>query len=85
MDFVTETSLIDTQFLTFGITSLLKFVFSFLLILYVIYSLFLALRVRILVDSIRTPWNPFLRKLAFFHLYAVIICGGVALLLIIMA
>jgi|GEM_PF-3921556 len=71
--------------LSFGLGSLFKVVFTLLFILYVAYSFFLALRIRILSNTISTPWNKTLRRLAFFHLYAVIVGGGVALFLILIA
>jgi len=73
----------STAILGFGF--LFKILFAALLILYIIYSYFLALRIRILADSVRTPWNESLRRLAFFHLYAVIVVGLLALLLIVVA
>ena len=73
----------NTSILGFGF--LFKILFAALLILYITYSYFLALRIRILADSVRTPWNKSLRRLAFFHLYAVIVVGLLALLLIVVA
>lgn len=69
----------------FGFAFLFKIVFAMLLILYIAYSFFLALRVRILADTVKTPWNKFLNRLAFFHLYAVIVVGSLALFFIIIA
>lgn len=69
----------------FGFAFLFKIVFAMLLILYIAYSFFLALRVRILADTVTTPWNKFLKRLAFFHLYAVIVVGSLALFFIIIA
>ncbi len=69
----------------FGFSFLFKIVFSLLLILYITYSSFLALRVRILADTVRTPWNDTIKRLAFFHLYAVIVVGSLALFLIMIA
>ncbi len=84
MDLVTEAG-IGPAGAFFGFSFLFKIVFALLLILYISYSFFLALRVRILADTVRTPWNEFLKRLAFFHLYAVIVVGSLALFLIMIA
>lgn len=84
MDLVTDAGVGATGW-AFGFGFLFKIVFAVLLILYIAYSFFLALRVRILADTIRTPSNKSLERLAFFHLYAVIVVGLIALFLIIIA
>jgi len=84
MDLVTQVG-VETPGIAFGFAFIFKIIFSLLLILYIAYSFFLALRVRILADTVRTPSNNSLRKLAFFHLYAVIIVGSIALFFIIIA
>lgn len=84
MDLVTEAGIGPSGF-AFGFSFIFKILFSFLLILYIAYSFFLALRVRILADTVRTPWNDTLKRLAFFHLYAVIVVGTLALFLIMIA
>jgi hypothetical protein len=84
MDLIGETGP-NIPFITFNIGSVFKIVFSFLFILYVAYSFFLALRIKILVQTVFTPWNTFIKRLAFLHLYAVIIVGGLSLFLIIIA
>ena len=71
--------------MSFGLGSIFKVVFTLLFVLYVSYSFFLALRIRILSNTVQTPWNKTLRRLAFFHLYAVIVGGGVALFFIFVA
>ncbi len=84
MDLVTQAGIEGSSFI-FDFSFLFKIMFSLLLILYIAYSLFLSLRVRILVDTIRTPWNKSLERLAFLHLYAVIVVGLLALFFIIIA
>jgi hypothetical protein len=84
MDLITEAGIEPTG-IVFGFSFLFKIVFGLMLILYIAYSYFLALRVRILADSVKTPWNKRLQRLAFFHLYAVIVVGLLALLLIVVA
>jgi predicted PurR-regulated permease PerM len=84
MDLITDFGTnIDTM--VFSIGFFLKIAFGLLFILYIAYSFFLALRVRILADTVVTPWNKTLERLAFFHLYAVILIGLLALSLIVMA
>ena len=84
MDLVTEVG-VDAPGMVFGFAFLFKIVFAFLTILYIAYSFFLALRVRIIADTVRTPSNKSLERLAFFHLYAVIVIGLIALFFIIIA
>lgn len=84
MDLITDVGT-NVEIAAFGIGFLLKIAFGLLLILYIAYSFFLALRVRILADTVKTPWNKTLQRLAFFHLYAVILVGLTALSLIVMA
>jgi hypothetical protein len=84
MDLITNAGIEKTS-LVFGFAFIFKILFAFVLILYIAYSFFLALRIRILVDTVRTPWNAYLKRLAFFHLYAVIVIGSVALFLIMIA
>ncbi len=76
---------IDTTVINIGFAFLFKIAFSVLLLLYVAYSYFLALRIRILADTVRTPWNKSLQRLAFFHFYAVILIGLLALFFIVIA
>ncbi len=84
MDLITDAGIGPTG-IVFGFSFLFKIIFSVLLILYIAYSFFLALRVRILADTVKTPSNSSLKRLAFFHLYAVIVIGFIALFLIIIA
>jgi len=84
MDLISETGT-NIPLIAFNIGSMFKLLFSFVFILYAAYSFFLALRIKILVQTAYTPWNKFLKRLAFLHLYAVIIVGGVSLFLIIIA
>jgi len=76
---------INEGIITFGFAFLFKIAFSILFLLYIAYSYFLALRIRILTDTVRTPWNKTLERLAFFHLYAVILIGLLALFFIVIA
>ncbi len=71
--------------INFGFDYLFKIAFSMLLLLYILYSYFLALRVKILADTVRTPWNASLQRLAFSHLYVVILVGLLALFFIVLA
>ncbi len=84
MDFVADAG-VGTTGLVFGFGFLFKIVFALLLILYILYSVFLSLRIRILTDTVKTPSNGSLKRLAFFHLYAVIVVGLLALFFIIIA
>ena len=76
---------LDGTVINIGFAFLFKIAFSILLLLYIAYSYFLALRVKILADTVRTPWNKSLERLAFFHLYAVILIGLLALFFIVIA
>ncbi len=76
---------IDGTAINLGFGFLFKIAFSILFLLYIAYSYFLALRVKILIDTVKTPWNKYLKRLAFFHLYAVILIGLLALLFIVIA
>ncbi len=76
---------INDAVITFGFAFLFKIAFSVLLLLYIIYSYFLALSIRILADTVKTPQNKYLQRLAFFHLYVVILVGLLSLFLIVVA
>ena len=84
MDLITDTG-IGTTGIDFSFGFVFKFAFTILFFLYVIYSYLLASRVKILADTVRTPWNKSLERVAFFHLYAVIVVGLFAVFLIVIA
>ncbi len=63
----------------------LKLLGAVILLGYFVYAILLSLRVRILADTVRTPFNGTMRFLSALHVILALIGGVVALLLILVA
>lgn len=85
MDFISGIGASEVNMVGFGFGFILKLIFVILFGMYIFYSFFLALRIRILSDTVQTASNSLLKRLAFLHLYAVILIGLLAMALIILA
>lgn len=71
--------------MTLTIGLMLKLVGAVILTGYFIYSILLSLRVRILADSVKTPFNGTMRFLSTLHVIMVLIGGAISILLILVA
>jgi TRAP-type C4-dicarboxylate transport system permease small subunit len=76
---------INTMQITFwGASGILKALFLVVIFGYVIYTILLTLRVRILADTVKTPSNKIARILAYLHLLIAVVGSFFAVILILL-